>query len=424
MLGALKTGPDQDRLLAYLLGKHQSLYLGSLRGSLAALSASRADAEASRRRLDETSAALAERSAAFADASAALAESRRAVEGLALEREQLAARVGQLEEDRDARERQRQALHATLGVWRALATEVESTRALRLRRRLIQLRSRVERRRQTGSAHPCVIGATGGSGTRVFARLAAEGGLDIGGDRNEFEDALPIERFLDRWLVPFWQGGGAKPPHAAPPGMDDDFQAALVALAGGDAAPAGPRGWKSPRSLYVLPFLALRFPDLRFLHVVRDGRDMALSDNQLQLGRYGAMMLAADERAWSEPERSIALWSRVNLWAARLGERLGAAYLRVRWEDLCARPAAVTRRLFRFFELPGDARRAARLVEPPATLGRWRHADPALVARFEAIAGPALERFGYLPTGGEPDGGRVPRQPGRATPTPRRPAPG
>jgi hypothetical protein len=240
-----------------------------------------------------------------------------------------------------------------------------------------------------------VIGATGGSGTRVFARIAAQGGLAMGAERNESEDALPIERFLDRWVVPFWEGGGDEPPHPAPPGMEDDLRAALAELAAGAREPAGPLGWKSPRSLYVLPFFAQRFPDLRFLHVVRDGRDLALSRNQLQLGRYGQMLLGPDEREWPEPERSIALWRCVNQWAAELGERLGAAYLRVRWEDLCTHPVAVTRRLFRFFDLPGDARRAARLVEPPPTLGRWRSADPALVARLEAIAGPALERFGY-----------------------------
>jgi hypothetical protein len=267
-----------------------------------------------------------------------------------------------------------------------------------LRRNLVRLRSRLERRPQTGPAFPCVIGATGDSGTRVLARLAAQGGLAIGAERNELEDALPIERFLDRWLAEFWRQGGAEPPHAAPPGMDEGFAAALGHQLAGEAA-IGPRGWKSPRSLYVLPFLAQRLPDLRFLQVVRDGRDMALSANQLQLARYGELLLSAAERQRPDAERSITLWNRVNLWAADVGERLGAAYLRIRFEDLCARPAAVTKEVFRFFDLPGDPRRAARQVAPPESLGRWRRADPELVARLQEAGGAALRRFGYLSGG-------------------------
>lgn len=416
MLHELERSPDVLRLLPYLLGKHHQLYLETVRGVLEALRVAGERADEDRARLAEqaaeltgAAAALAERDAELAERDAELVRARGALAerdaelgrargrlaDLDADRRRLEAQTRALAEERDELERQRHALHAHLGAWRDRMAEAESTRALRTRRHLVRLRSRIERRPQIGPAHPCVVGATGGSGTRVFARLAALGGLAIGGDRNEFEDALPIERFLDRWIVPFWLGGGAEPPHAAPPGIEGAFAAALAEQLAGDGDHAGPHGWKSPRSLYLLPFLAQRLPNLRFLHVVRDGRDMALSANQLQLARYGAILLPPLAQEWSEPERSIALWSRVNAWAADVGERLGPAYLRVRWEDLCARPAALTHRVFRFFDLPGDARRAARLVETPDSLGRWRRADPKLVARLEEIAGPALERLGY-----------------------------
>ena len=285
-------------------------------------------------------------------------------------------------------------LHGLLEIWLDRLGLLDSAWAVRLRNRLVRVRSPNEGRPLTASPETCVIGATGGSGTRVFARLAERGGLFIGAERNEFEDALPIERFLDNWLVPFWKAGGYQPPHPSPPGMEKDFMAVLQEqFAGHD--PGGPRGWKCPRSVYVLPFLAQRCPGLRFLHVVRDGRDMALSSNQLQLARYGAMLLSPAEQEWPEAERSIVLWSRINRLAAECGARLGRAYLRARFEDLCAQPVAVTGKVFRFFRLPSDPREAARLVEPPESLGRWRRADPELVARLERIGGDALRRFGY-----------------------------
>jgi hypothetical protein len=151
-------------------------------------------------------------------------------------------------------------------------------------------------------------------------------------------------------------------------------------------------GWKEPRSVYLLPFLDEQLPGLRYLHVVRDGRDMAYSDNQVQLRKHGADV-AGDTAAL----RSIGLWSDVNLRAAEYGEReLGSRYLRVRFEDLCADPVPVVREIFRFFGLAGDVERiAADEVAPPETFGRWRSQDVGTVAALEARGGEALRRFGY-----------------------------
>src|SRR5205085_1459924 len=81
-------------------------------------------------------------------------------------------------------------------------------------------------------------------------------------------------------------------------------------------------GWKEPRSIYLLPFYRRRMPDLRFLHVVRDGRDMALSSNQNQLRKHGAMLLAPEELELPPPVQSITLWSRINLQATAFGEQV------------------------------------------------------------------------------------------------------
>ena len=68
----------------------------------------------------------------------------------------------------------------------------------------------------------------------------------------------------------------------------------------------------------------------------------------------------------------------------------------MRFEDLCASPAAVVGEIFAFFGLDGDVERiAAEEVAAPETLGRWRLQDPAAIAALERHAGAALERFGY-----------------------------
>ena len=112
---------------------------------------------------------------------------------------------------------------------------------------------------------PGVIGATGGSGTRVLAAVVRRGGMFVGSDLNRSLDALDFAAFFDRWV-----GRGSSRPRR-PPSCGRSSPASTTE-AGGQ-----PWGWKEPRSVYLLPFLAAELPGLRFLHVVRDGRDMAFS---------------------------------------------------------------------------------------------------------------------------------------------------
>jgi len=154
-------------------------------------------------------------------------------------------------------------------------------------------------------------------------------------------------------------------------------------------------GWKEPRSIYLLPFLHRHLPDLRFLHVVRDGRDMALSANQNQLRKHGEVigLTGAD----IDPAvQSITLWSWINGVTAAYGrDRMGDAYLRIRLEDLCHDPAAVTATVLAFFGLEADPEVVSDEVAPPSSLGRWREADPSLVAAMTEAAGRTLAELGY-----------------------------
>src|SRR5919201_3318015 len=186
------------------------------------------------------------------------------------------------------------------------------------------------------ASSPVVIGATGGSGTRVFARVARLTGLFIGEDRNPAEDALPVAEYYDRWINPYlWHRRDLAPDPEA------EMRAELDALLERHRAPAdgGPWGWKEPRSVYLLDFLARALPGMRFLHVVRDGRDVAFSKNQNQPRKHGPAFLGTESPEPDAPLRAIELWSAVNIEAADVGERvLGERYRRIRYEDLCADP--------------------------------------------------------------------------------------
>jgi hypothetical protein len=164
----------------------------------------------------------------------------------------------------------------------------------------------------------------------------------------------------------------------------------------------GSWGWKHPRSLYLLPLLKRQLGLFTFIHVVRDGRDMALSANQNQLLRYKAALLEAppDDPALL----SAAFWQRVNLDAMAWGRRsLGARYIVVRYEDLCDRPLeAIGRLRERLTELGhGPLVKDPRLffcsLLPSRTRERWRSLSAVKARALEDAAGEALKAFNYEP---------------------------
>jgi len=244
---------------------------------------------------------------------------------------------------------------------------------------------------------PRVIGATGGPGTRVVGRIVRAGGMYIGTNLNDYQDALDLGGYSDRWINDFVSGGQLQ-------GLSDEVRAAMVDdLAHALQAhrrdlpeDATAWGWKEPRSIYLLPFFNSVMPKLRFVHWMRDGRDMAFSENQQQLRKHGQTVLGPKRIGRMKPARSIALWTTVNTWAADFGEQeMPGRYLRVQFEDLCAQPVETVGKLYEFFGLEGDVEQAAAEVRPPGTLGRWRTEPAKTLAELHEIATPALERFGY-----------------------------
>jgi hypothetical protein len=166
-------------------------------------------------------------------------------------------------------------------------------------------------------------------------------------------------------------------------------------------------GDKTPLYMRHLGLLEGLFPDAQYVHLIRDGRDAALSFLEMPGGTY--------TRTWAHPTtaaRFACLWRREVLDARALGRRVGPArYHEVRYEGLVADPESVVRGICAFARLPFDPAmldytgavdvsakpHQQRLLTPPTTGVRsWREDLPAEgVAAFEAIAGELLSELGY-----------------------------
>ncbi len=232
-------------------------------------------------------------------------------------------------------------------------------------------------------------------------------------------------------------------------------------------------GEKAPGYCRHLPHLHALFPWVRTIHLVRDGRDVALS--VLDWGKGPARLPLFGE----EPVAACALWWRRDVTTAvRDGANLPPdRFHQVRYETLVCRPEQTLRTLADFLDLPfaaemltfheGKTRdrpgRSAKAAWLPPTPGLrdWRaQMAERDLELFEAIAGDVLEEMGYeraIPTISpgiaevaehcrqrwktdletRPPRGRrkaarssplptvttFPRRPGRATTAPARPAP-
>jgi hypothetical protein len=216
---------------------------------------------------------------------------------------------------------------------------------------------------------------------------------------NEAGDALELYDFADRWIERYhraWAGNREPSEHHA---LASDLREAVAALRAG-ADPRAPWGWKQPRSIYFLPLLHETFPELRFVHVIRDGRDIAFGPQSDGVLERAELALEPSPRPdLPAPLRLMELWTRVNLLAADYGEaRLASGYLRVRLEDLCRTPRREIARLCAFEGSgadPARVRELSGLINPSASLGRWRHVGGAAAKAASEVGGPGLTRFGY-----------------------------
>lgn len=244
---------------------------------------------------------------------------------------------------------------------------------------------------------PVIIGALGGSGTRVFTRIARHAGIFMGSRLNSYEDSEPIIDFYDAWASPYLQVGGCLP-DAAQKTAEDKFFECLEHHLVGLPAHDSPWGVKVPKSILMIRFWCQIFPDAKFIHVIRSGLDMTYSADHNQLHSYGDLVLSQEEQNYSPGLKAISYWCNVNLSAASFGEAdLEDRYLRIRFEDLCTEPVRIVGQLFDFLKASDRSTLPAATAEVsfPETIGRWRTHPVEEVYEIMRVGRPGLERFRY-----------------------------
>lgn len=170
-------------------------------------------------------------------------------------------------------------------------------------------------------------------------------------------------------------------------------------------------GEKTPDYCRKIPVLHRLFPRARFIHIIRDGRDTALS----ALDWANAGKGPGKWPLWaSDPLGTCALWWR---WQAGTGRRDGALldknqYHELRYEALVAAPVVELQKISEFLQIPFSSKMArffegktrdqpglsakSAWLPPTAGLRDWKTQMPVEdIAVFDGIAGELLDRTGY-----------------------------
>jgi len=223
---------------------------------------------------------------------------------------------------------------------------------------------------------------------------------------NRIESRRILRKIFRLRFVREWRG--------APPDIDD------LVLEGETITPArlvdalyiayanqhGAARWgdKTPTYTSHIDLLHHIFPRARFIHLIRDGRDVALSVLDTW-GRRAHVDLVFAARSWVR---------RVGEARCSGGRLDPECYLELRYEDLAVDPEKELRRVCRFLDeefhpkmlqfhltaeesiREGGFHHAVRNPLTTERIDRWRKEMSASALRvFEAIAGPTLTELGY-----------------------------
>jgi hypothetical protein len=224
---------------------------------------------------------------------------------------------------------------------------------------------------------------------RIAQNVHAYGDLRDPHNRWHFVQTMAAERFFSRSQK---YGFRLDVDAAVRDSGAGTYRSVLTAIFGQLAHQLNCARWgdKTPEYAYHLPLLFELFPDASFIHVIRDGRDVALSTYEMHFGAKNAHAAARD---W------VACIDAVEAFRRSFPQ---APVLDVRYEDLLADPQAVFASLVHFLHIVGDETLAARIATVvgrdlrSGNSNKWRtRLSTAEQRRFEAVAGTALARYGY-----------------------------
>ncbi len=250
---------------------------------------------------------------------------------------------------------------------------------------------------------PVAIGGVGGSGTRLIAEIVSHLGYYLGSDlnlendnlwftllfkrievleatRHEFDYYFDLFRRRMMGMVSFSpEERRAVGRLAVTDRLQHDRQWLATRVDSFLSSRSGDRssdrwGWKEPNTHIVIDRLNASLKSIRYIHVVRNGLDMAYSRNQNQLTFWGHVFLGL-QTVPIDPRHALKYWCRVHKRILDIGQEMPGRFLLVNYDMLCRHPSHGLSEIAIFLGESLDTAQEKRLLDlisSPSSIGRFR----------------------------------------------------
>lgn len=287
---------------------------------------------------------------------------------------------------------------------------------------------------------PIVIGGVGGSGTRVVATILKKIGVYIGYDLDQAMDNL---LFLLLFKRPKWFNNLHNEKETIFIGLNIFSKAIFhqkvfsfaeirfllhavfeIAFFGhnfhGDGRGVWPLvrawkifnrsyapppklmewGWKEPNTHIYINYLNEYYKNMKYIHVIRHGLDMAFSKNQQQLYNWGTFFgISLPTSPNDEPNESLKYWLRANRRIYEIGRKLGEKKFSViNFEKLCSSPKQEINKIISFLNIKphiNDLETSYSIPKKTESMGRYKNYE---LDQFDKKDLDELNQFGYSTT--------------------------
>ena len=236
---------------------------------------------------------------------------------------------------------------------------------------------------------PIFIGGQHRSGTTLMRRLLRlHPHISCGPESNLFRDKELIR--IHNYLRTTW-AAGLEPRYEFDSAMVDRVMACLInAVLMPYCQARNKQRWaeKTPKNIYYLETLFTLFPEAKFIHMIRDPRDVYCSVRTKAAG-------TTPHWASISPKRSAEDWVR-RISCGLMWRDRPDRYLEVRYETLVEQPEATVRNLLIFLGEPWAPEMLEGTAIYDTSVGRWRQElSSSDVGEIEAVAGSVMAELGF-----------------------------
>ena len=269
---------------------------------------------------------------------------------------------------------------------------------------------------------PVVVFNKSHSGSRMLAQLLDGAGIAMGAHLNESWDSLDVLELVEYLVTRYY------PDYSPLWRVDQPADRELQRLIGRvferhlEGIAAGRRwGWKLCETVYILPVLDYCFPGAQFVHLIRDGRDVAFCDHKApdsplwrkiyfntdRIRTQGGLRLSGPAYRRRSHLYNAIHWTNSVATGRAYGAMLRERYLEVRYEHLCRDLVGAATPVLEALGIADPAAAIDRLQPAVFTssVGKFRRFPARWLKRVTAIEKPLLLELGYLAADTEPVAG-------------------